>query len=225
MTYFFKKINGNWREAYANRVFRLTLLTGLAISAVIIYTQPAFYRFLVARQGVVLNDILLSKILPYNVSVPVFIIIWGMILLGIRRCLTAPHIFLNYMLGFIVITFLRVICLSSIALDPPVGIMELKDPFTDLFYGGVFITKDLFFSGHTATLVLLSLALENQRDKRLCLLSAIVVAALLLVQHVHYTIDVIAAPIFAWVGYTIGQKVLAVIRTKQAEKSVPATAD
>ena len=200
MTGFIKKVGESWSKAVAEKAFLACLLIGLLISAIIIITQPAFYRFIEARHGIVLNDFVLNNISPFNVSVPVFIIIWGMVCIGMIRCLTTPRIFLNYMAGFIIITFLRTVCLSLIALDPPPGIIELKDPFTDVFYGGTFITKDLFFSGHTATLVLLSLALEKKRDKLVCTIAAILVAVLLLVQHVHYTIDVIAAPFFAWLG-------------------------
>lgn len=214
MTHFFKKVKANWRAATTEKVFLFTLIIGLFISGFIVFTQPAFYRHIEAKHGLVLHDFLLNTIPPYNVSVPIFIIIWGMIFLGIIRSLITPHIFLNYMMGFIIITFLRIVCLSCIALNPPVGIVELKDPFTDLFYGGIFITKDLFFSGHTATLVLLSLALEKKRDKILCIAAAIVVGALLLVQHVHYTIDVIAAPFFAWAGYISGQKILSYLRLR-----------
>lgn len=96
-------------------------------------TQPAFYRFIEARDGDVLDDFILDRISPINVSLPIFIIIWGLIGLGVARSLITPHIFLNYMVGFIFITFFRIVCLSLVALDPPVGIIELKDPFTDVF--------------------------------------------------------------------------------------------
>jgi hypothetical protein len=219
---FIRKVKKNWREATTERVFLQCLIVGLLISSLIVVTQPSFYRFIEARHGLVLHDILLNRITPANVSIPIFIIIWGMILLGIFRCLTTPHIFLNYMMGFIIITFMRITCLSVIALDPPIGIIELKDPFTDLFYGGVFITKDLFFSGHTATLILLSLALEKKRDKILCICAAVIVAALLLVQHVHYTIDIIAAPFFAWIGYVSGQKILSFFQLKHLQVALSA---
>ncbi|CAN5550224.1 phosphatase PAP2-related protein [soil metagenome] len=220
MNNFLRKVKDNWRAATADKVFLQCLIIGLLVSSIIVVAQPAFYRHIEARNGVVLHDFLLNKITPYNVSVPIFIIIWGMIFLGIVRSLITPRIFLHYMMGFIVITFLRIICLSTIALDPPIGIVELKDPFTDLFYGGVFITKDLFFSGHTATLILLTLALEKKRDKVLCITAATIVGCLLLVQHVHYTIDVIAAPVFAWVGYISGQKILAFFRLKYLQSAL-----
>jgi len=209
-----KKIKTNWSTAVSDKVFLYCLLIGLTISGAIVVTQPIFYRFLEARNGLVLNDILLGSIEPANVSVPIFILIWGMVFLGVARSLFTPRIFLNYMTGFILVTFMRMICLSLVPLNAPIGIVELKDPLTDVFYGGTFITKDLFFSGHTATLVLLFLSFEKRNDKIFAGIAAVLVAALLLVQHVHYTIDVMAAPFFSWIGFKAGQKLLSFIRFK-----------
>ena len=218
----FQLIVNNWRSAVAGKVFRLCLIYGLMVSAVIVVFQPTYYRFIEARTGAVLNDFILENLVPFNVSLPIFILIWGMIAIGIIRCLFTPHIFLNYMMGFIFITFFRTICLYLVPLDPPVGIIVLKDPFLDVFYGGSFITKDLFFSGHTATLVLLFLALEKKSDKYLCIISAVFVGILLLVQHVHYSMDIIAAPFFAWAGYISGQKILSYLRFRHEQALVSA---
>ena len=218
----FKKIKTNWRTATSDKVFLYCLIVGLMISAAIVFTLPFFYQYLEARNGIVLKDILLGSIEPANVSLPIFILIWGMVLLGVVRSLYTPRIFLNYMTAFILVTIMRTICLSLIPLNPPLGIVELKDPFTDVFYGGTFITKDLFFSGHVATLVLLTLSFERKWDKIFTAIAAVIVAFLLLVQHVHYSIDVIAAPFFAWTGFKAGQKLLSFIRYKFQVSLLPA---
>ncbi len=65
------------------------------------------------------------------------------------------------------------------------------------------ISKDLFFSGHVATVFLLFLASSGWKYKFYFGLAAIVVAILILIQHVHYTIDVLLAPIFSIASYYI----------------------
>src|SRR5438045_8405143 len=99
MIIFVSKIRNNWREALTEKLVLQCLIACLFISGLIVITQPSFYMFIEARHGVVLHDFLLNKISPANVSIPVFIIIWGMVCLGIVRCLITPHIFLNYMAG------------------------------------------------------------------------------------------------------------------------------
>lgn len=108
----------------------------------------------------------------------------------------------------IVMTIIRLLCISIFALDPPPGLIGLKDPLTSLTYGGtdVFITKDLFFSGHTSNLFLIYLCLQKKRDKQFALLATFIVGILVLVQHVHYTIDVIAAIIFTWCLFTLAKR-------------------
>lgn len=61
--------------------------------------------------------------------------------------------------------------------------------------------KDLFFSGHTANIVLVGLLVDNLWLKRIMMIIAGFVGTFLIIQHVHYSIDVLAAPFFAVLAY------------------------
>lgn len=91
-------------------------------------------------------------------------------------------------------------------MEPPHGLIPLVDPVSNLFYGKKFVTKDLFFSGHTSTLLLISFCLQQKKDKYFTLLTGTTVGILVLIQHVHYTIDVITSPFFALIAYKMGKK-------------------
>lgn len=85
-------------------------------------------------------------------------------------------------------------------LEPPEGIIPLHDPLVDaVAYGGVVFNKDLFFSGHVATLLLFVLLEERAVVKKILMVIGGLVAILILLQRVHYTIDVVAAP-FVMIG-------------------------
>ena len=150
------------------------------------------------RNGVTLHDPLLAAIPPYNVSWAIFSIIWGMGLLIFIRAIKTPAIYINYVWALIFITVVRMITISVVRLNPPIGIIVISDPLTNLFYGQKVVTKDLFFSGHTAILMLTTLCLEKKSDKIICGIATGVVGFLLLVQHIHYTLDVLAAPLIVY---------------------------
>jgi membrane-associated phospholipid phosphatase len=86
------------------------------------------------------------------------------------------------------------------------GLIGLVDPISNFFYGEKFVTRDLFFSGHTSTVFLIFLCLPGSRDKKIALAVTIIVGFLLLVQHVHYTLDVLGALLFAWIAYRIARR-------------------
>jgi hypothetical protein len=65
------------------------------------------------------------------------------------------------------------------------------------------LTRDLFFSGHTATLFVLSLAMPTARLRGVGFAVTAFIAAGVLAQHAHYTVDVVAAPFFAYASYRI----------------------
>ena len=129
-------------------------------------------------------------------------------LLIIYRAVYNPQIYINYCWTLILVSLARIITISFIPLDPPAGLITLTDPLTGIFYGESLITKDLFFSGHTATLTLIFLCLEKGSDKFIGLMAIILVAVLLLVQHIHYTMDIIAAPFFVYACFRLTQHLL-----------------
>nr|WP_262898458.1 sphingomyelin synthase family protein [Hymenobacter negativus] len=70
------------------------------------------------------------------------------------------------------------------------------------------IVRDLFFSGHTATMVLLLLVGRGKMWRWILGLMTVAVGVLVLVQRVHYSYDVLAAPLFAWLAYWLAGRVL-----------------
>lgn len=192
--------NSTWSEAWASSLFRKKVIFGILLFPSILLILPTFFSKIEARQGIVLNDWLLKRIPSMDFSVVIFILVWSTSLLILVRCIQKPAIFLMTIYFLIIITLLRIITISIIPLDPPNGLITLKDPIINLSYGGssVFITKDLFFSGHTANLFMFYLCLQKKRDKLFALSTSLLVGLLVLVQHVHYSIDVIGAIVFTY---------------------------
>jgi len=192
--------NSSWSEAWASSLFRKKVIIGVFLFASILLLLPNFFSKIEARSGVVLNDWLLQSLPSMDFSVVIFILVWATSLLTLARCIQQPAIFLMTLYFLIIITLFRIITISIIPLDPPNGLIILKDPITSLSYGGssLFITKDLFFSGHTANLFMFYLCLQKKRDKLFALSTTLLVGLLVLVQHVHYSIDVIGAIVFTY---------------------------
>lgn len=192
--------SNSWSEAWQNRLFRSVIIITTILFVAQLFLLPSFFALIEKRDGVVLNDWLLQIIPPQDFSVIIFIIIWSACLLVIIRSVQQPAIFISIIISLVLIIILRMISIYLVALDPPDGLIKLIDPLTSLTYGGrgIFMTKDLFFSGHTSNLFMFYLCLQKRRDKLFVLLGCIIVAVLVLVQHVHYSIDVIAAFIITW---------------------------
>ena len=197
------KLKQNWLNAYDTTLKRIKLLVGTMLIVAIINILPAFFRTIEKRPGVVLNDFVLTHLPAYDVSVPIFAIIWGMGILLMVRAFYKPSICSTYIWTLIFVCIARFISLTLVNLDPPVGLIPLVDPLTGFFYGHAAITKDLFFSGHTSTMVLIFLHLEKRTDKIVGFIAALTVMLLLLIQHIHYTMDVLAAPVIVYCLYKL----------------------
>ena len=91
----------------------------------------------------------------------------------------------------------------SLPFNPPSHMIPLNDPFVQFFGSGKLLTKDLFFSGHTATLFLLFLVIDKKPFKQMFLIFTIIIGFSVILQHVHYFIDVLAAPFFTYGSYRI----------------------
>jgi membrane-associated phospholipid phosphatase len=204
----FIALRQEWQGAWHDNAFRRRVLTGLIVVISILSTFPVFFQHIERRHGALMNDPVLRLLVPHNISVPLFIVIWAITGYSVYRAAQTPMMFLTYLWSFIFLSLFRVLTITLVPLDPPAGLIPLIDPLSNFFYGDKFVTKDLFFSGHTSSVFLLFLTIPGKTDKKLALIATIIVGSLLLVQHVHYTLDVLGGFLFAWIAYLLGRFVV-----------------
>ena len=190
-----------WKETWAIPLKRKQIIAGTTLMMLVVVLLPRFFNHIEKRKGIVLDDWVLALILPHNVSVLIFAIIWSMILFVAIKAIYDPSIFIVYTWSLFFVSVARLTCIALVPLDPPRGLIPLTDPLTAVFYGNTVVTKDLFFSGHTATLALIFFCLKKRNDRIIGFVATVIVGLLLLVQHIHYTIDVVTAPIIVYVLY------------------------
>ena len=210
-SYAYDKSN-SWNEAWQNKLFRAKVIAAIVMFVAIIVFLPFFFAFIEKREGLILNDLLLQYIPAQDFSVTIFIIVWSASILVIIRSVQQPAIFLTVLFSLVLLLIIRIISIYLVPLNPPHGLIVLIDPLTSLTYGGrgIFITKDLFFSGHTSNVFMFYLCLQKKKDKMFLLLGSITVGILVLVQHVHYTMDVIGAFIITYFLVKMVKKVTAI---------------
>ncbi len=196
--------SARWTREWRTRRLLIELVTTVLALALTLIIFSRFILFVESRPGVVLPDPILAALGAHDVTIPIFIIIYGSIILAIVTLAPHPRSLLMMLRSYITLLLVRMVAMYLLPLEPPVGMITLIDPLYDVGPGSV-LTRDLFFSGHTATMVLLYLSARRQwlRVTFLCL--AVVMGALLLVQHCHYAIDVLAAPFFAYGCYRIAR--------------------
>lgn len=196
----------NWSSFWTNVSNKRKLILGLfLLVSTLIFFSYFLNEIIEKREGLQLNDFILSKIPAANCSIFIFSIIWVSAALTVYNLIKTPRLFLVFLWSYIFLCLSRVISIGLVPLNPPQNIIALTDPLTDIFYGGKFLTKDLFYSGHTATIFLMYLTMEKKWLKIFLLVASILIGIMVLLQHVHYSIDVIAAPIFTYLVYRLGK--------------------
>lgn len=197
-----------WKQAMQSWAFRSWLIAGHILLIALLLVLPHFFDHIELRDGTLLYDPLLNLLPAKDLSLPLFICIWGTSALLFYRCFSSPAIMITALYGFILVLFTRMLSISLVPLDAPIGLIPLVDPISNITYGKAdFITKDLFFSGHTSTMFLIFLCFNNKTDKLIALLSTILVGSMVLIQHVHYSIDVFAAPVFTYGCFWLGREI------------------
>jgi hypothetical protein len=183
-----------WQKAWQSSSFRIQLVITVAIMLSFTVVFNRFFDFIEARNGTVLNDYLLQIIPSTDVSWVVFFFLYSGILLGVHYHLAHPKTILVAFQTYVLVTLMRIGTITLWPLEPPVGYLPLREPFVQLFTSGNrIISKDLFFSGHMSTILSLYFSSHRKYVRHYLLLCSIMIGSMVLVQHVHYTIDVLVA--------------------------------
>jgi len=192
-----------WQNVFSHRNFRIAFVTSIAILIFALMLYSKFLNLNETRNGVSFEDPFLSWFNPINVTWLIFTLIYGGLILGLINLVRYPKYLLIAIQTYFLIIFIRILAMYSLPLNPTPHTIPLIDPFVQLFGSGKILMKDLFFSGHTATMVMLFLTAPTKKLKKIFLAGVFLVGAAVLIQHTHYSVDVIAAPFFAYGCYRI----------------------
>lgn len=193
----------NWKEFSTDKKKQKELIVTIPLLAAILIIFPLFLQFVENRPGVVFADPLLTLFNPIDLTWLTFGLIYLSIFIALFSLANKPERLLFGFQCYGLIVLFRLIVMYLLPLEPPAELIPLNDPFVQLLGTGEILTKDLFFSGHTATLFLLFLIMEKRLFKIILLTSTIIVGITVLLQHVHYTVDVAVAPFFTYTSYKI----------------------
>ncbi len=200
----------SWKSSLAEKKFRIEFLITVICTVILFYYIPVFLDYIESRPGVVLPDPILNLFNPVNVTWLTFIIIYLSIIVGLISFAREPKQIIFAAQAYALLIIFRAGAMYLTPFAAPEKILPLNDPFVQSISSGTILTKDLFFSGHTATLFLIFLIEKNKWLKSLFMFLTIAVAFCVLIQQVHYTIDVFAAPFFAYGSF----KLLKLIKQK-----------
>jgi hypothetical protein len=193
----------SWKTFFQNKKSRTEFIITLLVLVPLMLSFSQFILFIEQREGVVLNDPLLNTFNPINLTWLTFSLIYLSLIMFVISVFKDPQKLMIGLQSYGLMVIFRTIAMYLTPLDAPGTLLVLDDPFVQLFGKGDVLTKDLFFSGHTGTLFLLFLLAENKTLRILFLISTIMVGSAVLLQHVHYSIDVFVAPFVAYCAYRI----------------------
>lgn len=194
-----------WGKIFSDRTLRFQFLGSFILLLFLLFSLTQFLDYVENRAGIVLYDPLLELFNPVDLTWFTFFVLYSSIITVIIRVRLKPDLILLGVQTYFLMVIFRIICMYLVPLDPPSQMILLKDPLVEIIGGtGKTLTRDLFFSGHTATMFILYLIAKEERYMgQILLLGTIIVGLLVLIQHVHYTIDVLAAIIFSYTSYFI----------------------
>ena len=204
----------NWKLFFSNKRNKFEFIITIILLAILMLSFSQFLQFIENRKGVSLPDPLLNTFTPINLTWLTFSLIYLSIVLFVISVIKEPNKILTALQAYGLMVIFRAIAMYLVPLEAPETLLVLNDPFVQLFGKGEILTKDLFFSGHTGTLFLIFLLTEKKTLKFIFLTSTFIVAAAVILQHVHYSIDVIIAPFVAYSSY----RIIRIYRDRISEK-------
>ncbi|MCG6912614.1 sphingomyelin synthase family protein [bacterium BMS3Abin03] len=190
-----------WQDFIAQK--KSEIIFTIVLVALVLFFLPKFLNFVELRDGVILPDPILKLFTPVNLTWLTFALIYVSLISAIIYFSTKPDLLFTALQSYAILIIIRMVVMFVTPFNPPADSIILNDPFVQLFGSGEILTKDLFFSGHTATLFLLYLIADKKYLKFTYLIFTIIVGLAVLLQHVHYTIDVIAAPFFSYTSFRL----------------------
>ncbi len=194
-----------WKAYLSDRSNVIMVLATVATLVVTLVSYTRFLTMVESRTGAVFVDPIHVLMGPVDLTWPIFVVLYGALVLAIVTMAPTPAILFRAVRAYTMLIGLRLICMWLLPLDPPTTMIALNDPFVQVFTTGDArpLTRDLFFSGHTSILCLMGFVVPGRGRRVAFFVMAAAVGAAVILQHVHYSIDVIVAPLAAWAAASL----------------------
>ncbi|MDZ4745211.1 MAG: phosphatase PAP2-related protein [bacterium] len=206
-----------WREHLSEKNAGVVLVVTLVALGISLFSYSRFITVIEQRQGVVFYDPILHAIAPVDLTWLIFTALYGGIIGAIVLWWSDPPRILRAMRAYTILIGIRVACMALLPLDPPAGMIPLADPIVTFIAGhSSSFSRDLFFSGHTSLMCLLAFLMPTRTTRVVFGILTLFIGIAVIVQHVHYTIDVVVAPLAAWAAFSLVSASVVRSRTKGA---------
>ena len=190
-----KSFFAQYKILWSDKNFLISLGSGLVLFGISLVIQFFISGYVNSLPSAPVTDLVLSNIRVYDVDL---IFVYGSVLLvfvglfiGFRRPNYLPFAIKSVAL----FTLIRsaFVSLTHISIFPT-HIIIGSPFFNKAVFNGIFTGNDLFFSGHTGLPFLLALMFwDNKKLRFLFLGFSIMFAIVVLLGHIHYSIDVLSA--------------------------------
>ena len=184
-----------YKKYFTDKNFAISFLSGVILLSISLVTQFFISGYVTRSGSGSVTDIILSNTRVYNVG---GIFVWGSVILTIIGIFVAiKHI--NYvpfaMKSIAIFTLIRSVFVSLTHISPfPTHAVINSVFFNKEAFAGILTGNDLFFSGHTGLPFLLALIFWENKTLRIVFLSfSGMFAVVVLLGHLHYSIDVLSA--------------------------------
>ena len=184
-----------YKDCFSNKKFLVSFLNGILLLATSLIVQYFVSGYVARSSSLPVTDIILSNTRVYDVGGT---FVWGSVILflvGLFLCLKHINYMPFVMKSVALFTLIRSVFVSLTHISPFPTRAVIDSAFfrKEAFYG-IFTGNDLFFSGHTGIPFLLALIFWEHKTLRFIFLGfSALFAIVVLLGHLHYSIDVLSA--------------------------------
>lgn len=196
-------VHYSWKQIFQSNLKYLFLST---IVFLIVFQQINLHMLVFFQhrsESIIPFHPLINFITPRPIGTELNIFFYLTLFISLLYFLAKPKMLLIVTHALLLMWMVRWLTMYLLPLATPPHKVPLHDIIA---YAHYFISRDLFFSGHTAMLVIILCAIKNRWLFIYAFVMTIVIIALLLVGHQHYLLDIICAPFFAVICYQVSVK-------------------
>lgn len=176
-----------------NLFFTVTIVTSIMLSF------ASYLRFIESRPGAFIDDPILAIFAPIDLTWPIFVVTYPTLIIGLMLLVHHADRFIVALQAYGLMMLMRMGMMYITPLEPPPDTIPLVDPFVETAGKTGFVpTKDLFFSGHTGSMFMVAINMVNPIAKILFLGVTVFIGTAVVLQKVHYVVDVAVAPFVAY---------------------------